>query len=134
MLEIAQVDVVAAVADARELIRVSEEVLPDVVLTDIQMPPTHTDDGLQAALVIRARQPEIGVLVLSQFLEEQYAIDLVAAGAERTGYLLKEKVGKTPTCWSTRSSASRVFMKLGLQQTDSQQHRRVLAVLRYLNS
>jgi DNA-binding NarL/FixJ family response regulator len=66
---------------------------PDVIVTDIQMPPDHTDDGLRAALAIRAADPSVGVLVLSQFLEDRYAFDLVVNGAQGVGYLLKEKVG-----------------------------------------
>jgi len=66
---------------------------PDVVITDIQMPPDHADDRLRAALQIRAAQPGTGVLVLSQFLEDSYVFDLVADGAQGVGYLLKEKVG-----------------------------------------
>jgi DNA-binding NarL/FixJ family response regulator len=62
-------------------------------VTDIQMPPDRTDDGLRAALEIRAAQPEVGVLILSQFLEDRYAFELVADGAQGVGYLLKEKVG-----------------------------------------
>ena len=65
---------------------------PDVVITDIQMPPDHADDRLRAALQIRAAQPGTGVLVLSQFLEDSYVFDL-ADGAQGVGYLLKEKVG-----------------------------------------
>jgi DNA-binding NarL/FixJ family response regulator len=64
-----------------------------VVIADIQMPPDRTDDGLRAALAIRAARPGAGVLVLSQFLEDRYAFDLVAGGAQGVGYLLKEKVG-----------------------------------------
>ena len=65
----------------------------NVVVADIQMPPEHTDDGLRAALAIRAAHPGVGVLVLSQFLEDAYALALVADGAQGVGYLLKEKVG-----------------------------------------
>jgi len=64
-----------------------------LVIADIQMPPDRTDDGLRAALAIRAARPATGVLVLSQFLEDRYAFDLVAGGAQGVGYLLKEKVG-----------------------------------------
>jgi DNA-binding NarL/FixJ family response regulator len=64
-----------------------------VVVADIQMPPEHSDDGLRAALAIRAAHPGVGVLVLSQFLEDEYAFALVADGAQGVGYLLKEKVG-----------------------------------------
>jgi DNA-binding NarL/FixJ family response regulator len=86
-------DVVGAAADARELVRMANAYDPDVVVTDIQMPPDHADDGLRAALEIRASRPSVGVLVLSQFLEDRYVFDLVADGAQGVGYLLKEKVG-----------------------------------------
>jgi DNA-binding NarL/FixJ family response regulator len=86
-------EVVGTAADARELVRKAHIDCPDVVVTDIQMPPDHTDDGLRAALEIRAAEPGVAVLVLSQFLEDRYAFDLVADGAQGVGYLLKEKVG-----------------------------------------
>ena len=86
-------EVAATAGDARELVRKVRTYRPDVVVTDIQMPPDHTDDGLRAALEIRAAQPDVGVLILSQFLEDRYAFDLVAGGAQGVGYLLKEKVG-----------------------------------------
>jgi DNA-binding NarL/FixJ family response regulator len=66
---------------------------PDVLITDIRMPPDGTDDGLRAALELRASEPGLGVVVLSQFLEDRYAMELAAAGPEGIGYLLKEKVG-----------------------------------------
>jgi DNA-binding NarL/FixJ family response regulator len=86
-------EVVATAGDAQELVRKVRTYRPDVVVTDIQMPPDHTYDGLRAALEIRAAQPEVGVLILSQFLEDRYAFELVADGAQGVGYLLKEKVG-----------------------------------------
>ena len=86
-------DVVGTAADARDLVQTAAAYRPDVVVADIQMPPGHADDGLRAALAIRAAQPGVGVLVLSQFLEDSYAFDLVADGAQGVGYLLKEKVG-----------------------------------------
>jgi DNA-binding NarL/FixJ family response regulator len=86
-------DVVGVAADARDLVRMAGDRRPDVVVADIQMPPDHGDDGLRAALAIRAARPGVGVLVLSQFLEDAYAFDLVADGAQGVGYLLKEKVG-----------------------------------------
>ncbi len=86
-------EVVATAGDAQELVRKVRTYRPDVVVTDIQMPPDRTDDGLRAALEIRAAQPEVGVLILSQFLEDRYAFELVADGAQGVGYLLKEKVG-----------------------------------------
>jgi DNA-binding NarL/FixJ family response regulator len=86
-------EVVGTTGDARDLVRKARSRRPDVVVTDIQMPPDHADDGLRAALEIRSAQPGVGVLVLSQFLEDRYAFDLVADGAQGVGYLLKEKVG-----------------------------------------
>jgi DNA-binding NarL/FixJ family response regulator len=85
--------VVASAADAAEMVGKVHAYQPDIVVTDIQMPPDRTDDGLRAALEIRASQPAVGVLVLSQFLEDRYAFELVSAGAQGVGYLLKEKVG-----------------------------------------
>ena len=85
-------DVVAEAADADALLRAVEEHEPDVAIIDVQMPPESTDDGLRAALVIRERRPGVGVLVLSQFAEERYAVDLVGASAAGVGYLLKDRV------------------------------------------
>ncbi|HVT68290.1 MAG TPA: response regulator transcription factor, partial [Trebonia sp.] len=85
--------VVATAGDARDLERMAEAYRPDVIIADIQMPPGHSDDGLRAALAIRAARPGTGVLVLSQYLEDAYAFALVADGAQGVGYLLKEKVG-----------------------------------------
>jgi DNA-binding NarL/FixJ family response regulator len=87
------IEVVGTTADARDLIRLADAFRPDVVVADIQMPPEHSDDGLRAALAIRAAHPGVGVLVLSQYLEDAYAFALVADGAQGVGYLLKEKVG-----------------------------------------
>lgn len=189
-------EVIGTAADARELVRKARAGRPDVVVTDIQMPPDHTDDGLRAALEIRAAEPVVGILVLSQFLEDRYAFDLVADGAQGVGYLLKEKVGdlrvftdavsrvaeggsaldpdvvarlvgrrrrSSPIDSLTRREAevlaliaeglsnagvaqelvvtvaaverhvTSIFDKLGLQQSP-EQHRRVLAVLNYLQS
>lgn len=86
-------EVVGTATDARDLIRLADAYRPDVVVADIQMPPDHTDDGLRAALAIRAAHPGVGIMVLSQFLEDAYALALVADGAQGVGYLLKEKVG-----------------------------------------
>jgi DNA-binding NarL/FixJ family response regulator len=93
VLEGAGFEVVGVAADAEDLVRKAGAHKPDVVVTDIQMPPTSTDDGLQAAKKIRAAQPAVGVLVLSQFLEDRYAMELLSGGAEGVGYLLKDRVG-----------------------------------------
>jgi DNA-binding NarL/FixJ family response regulator len=85
-------EVVAQAGDADELVREVSAHRPDVAVVDIRMPPTETDDGLRAAIEIRRRMPQTGVLVLSQYLEEGYALELVADSAEGTGYLLKDRV------------------------------------------
>ncbi|MFF4727360.1 response regulator [Streptomyces mirabilis] len=189
------IDVVAAVGDAEELVRAAELHRPDVVITDIQMPPNLTDDGLQAALRIRETHPGAGVLVLSQFLDATYTMELVKNNPSGVGYLLKEKVSSaevltdavrrvsaggsaldpdvianlvsrkrtsgpleslTPkerevlglmaeghsnsgiaaklfvTVPAVERHVTGIFLKLGLQQAETSQHRRVLAVLKYL--
>jgi DNA-binding NarL/FixJ family response regulator len=97
VLEDGEFEVVGTATDARDLIRLADAYRPDVVVADIQMPPDQSDDGLRAALAIRAAHPGVGVLVLSQFLEDAYALALVADGAQGVGYLLKEKVGDLRT-------------------------------------
>ena len=86
-------EVVAQAGDAEELLRKALAHRPDVVVADVQMPPGHGDDGLRAALELRRQRPQTGVLVLSQYYEEQYALDLIADRPEGVGYLLKERVG-----------------------------------------
>ncbi len=86
------IDVVAIVADRDELLAAVEAHAPDAVLTDIRMPPTNSNEGIEAAKRIRAQHPETGVVVLSQFAEEEYAYDLLKDGAAGLGYLLKERV------------------------------------------
>lgn len=85
-------DVLAQLEDAEGLLEAVEVHRPDVVVVDIRMPPTHTLEGLRAALEVRTRFPEVGVLVLSQHLETRYAIDLLRSG-RGVGYLLKDRVG-----------------------------------------
>jgi DNA-binding NarL/FixJ family response regulator len=92
VLERSDFEVVGVAADAPDLLRKANAHKPDIVVTDIQMPPTSTDDGLRAAIKIRATQPDVGVLVLSQFIEEDYAVALVGERADGVGYLLKERV------------------------------------------
>jgi DNA-binding NarL/FixJ family response regulator len=93
VLEEAGLDVVGVAGDAEDLVRKAGAHHPDVVIADIQMPPDLTDDGLRAAQEIRSRQPDVGVVVLSQFLEDRYALDLVGERAQGVGYLLKHRVG-----------------------------------------
>jgi DNA-binding NarL/FixJ family response regulator len=92
LLEDAGFDVVAQAGDAPDLLRKVGAHRPDVAVVDVQMPPDNTDDGLRAALEIRARQPDVGVLVLSQHADERYALDLIGDNAEGVGYLLKDRV------------------------------------------
>lgn len=194
-------EVVAGVADAEALLATVAELagrgeLPDVVVADVRMPPTHTDEGVRAAVELRGRHPDLGVLVLSQYVEERYATELLAGSSRGVGYLLKDRVADvrefvaavervagggtaldpevvaqllgrsrkqdvlaalTPrerevlglmAEGRTNSGVARqlvvsdgavekhvgnIFMKLGLTPSDGD-HRRVLAVLTYLNS
>jgi DNA-binding NarL/FixJ family response regulator len=86
-------EVVSQAGDADAFLRKALAHRPDVAVVDIQMPPGSGDDGLQAALELRRRLPDTGILVLSQYYEEQYALDLIDKSAEGVGYLLKERVG-----------------------------------------
>jgi DNA-binding NarL/FixJ family response regulator len=90
-------EVVATAGDAEALLRRALAHKPDVVIADVQMPPGREDDGLRAAIELRRQRPEIGVLVLSQHYEEQYALDLIGERPEGVGYLLKERVGDVTT-------------------------------------
>ncbi|MFE7752186.1 response regulator [Streptomyces sp. NPDC057428] len=195
ILRRAGIDVAAAVDNATDLIGAARKHRPDVVITDIRMPPGLEADGLRAAQEIRAAQPQTAVIVLSQFLDASYALDLVGDDPSGVGYLLKEKVanpqvltdavervvargsaldpdvisallgrkrpedplaaltskerevlglmaeGHSNTGVSERLFVSvaaverhvtGIFLKLGLSQSSSGQHRRVTAVLRYL--
>lgn len=93
VLQAAGIDVVATPSDAPGLVAAVRALRPDVTVVDIRMPPTGTDDGLRAALQLRAELPDLGVLVLSQYVEEAYARDLLAGGTSGVGYLLKDRVG-----------------------------------------
>ncbi|WP_103503767.1 MULTISPECIES: response regulator transcription factor [Streptomyces] len=194
-------EVVAGVGDGDALVRAVRELaaagsLPDVVVADVRMPPSHTDEGLRASVALRKEFPELSVLVLSQYVEEQYATELLADSGSGVGYLLKDRVadvrefadavtrvakggtaldpevvaqllgrsrkqdvlaGLTPrerevlglmaegrtnsavaaqlvvSHGAVEKHVSNIFMKLGLAQSDAD-HRRVLAVLTYLNS
>jgi DNA-binding NarL/FixJ family response regulator len=85
-------DVVAAVGDGDALLVAVERHHPDLAIVDVRMPPSHTDEGLRAALAIRARWPNVGILVFSQYVEERYATDLLAGDTAGVGYLLKDRV------------------------------------------
>jgi DNA-binding NarL/FixJ family response regulator len=88
----AEVEVVGACEDFDSLLAMVEDVMPDVVLTDIRMPPTGTDEGIRAANVLRERHPDMGVVMLSQFAEPEYALALLEHGSAGRAYLLKERV------------------------------------------
>ena len=90
-------DVVSQAGDAEAFLRKALAHKPDVAVVDIQMPPGKTDDGLRAAIELRRRLPSTGVLVLSQYYDEHYALDLIGESAEGVGYLLKERVGDLDT-------------------------------------
>ncbi|MFC8717192.1 response regulator [Kitasatospora sp. NPDC057198] len=92
-------EVVAGVGDGAALVRTIDELhgagtLPDVVVADVRMPPTHTDEGVRACVELRGRYPQLGVLVLSQHVEEQYASELLAGSTRGVGYLLKDRVAE----------------------------------------
>ena len=88
----AAIDVVAAVGDGDALVAAVAEHRPDLALVDVRMPPTHTDEGIRAALLIRQRYPDVAVLVLSQYVEERYATDQLSGDTSGIGYLLKDRV------------------------------------------
>jgi len=85
-------EVVAAVPDADQLLIAVDAHQPDIVVVDVRMPPTHTDEGIRAALVIRRQHPKIAVCVLSQYVEERYAVELLSGQTSGVGYLLKQRV------------------------------------------
>jgi DNA-binding NarL/FixJ family response regulator len=92
VLEQAGFEIVAVAGDAEDMIRKTSAHRPDLLVADIRMPPTHTDDGLRAALQLRARLPGLPVLVLSQYLQRDYAVELLESGEKGVGYLLKQRI------------------------------------------
>ena len=92
LLESAGFEVAATAGDGESLVAVVEREQPDLVIADVRMPPTHTDEGNRAALAIRGRWPGIAILVLSQYVEERYAADLLSTNTTSVGYLLKDRV------------------------------------------
>jgi len=97
LLEDAGIEVAGQAGDAEDLMRKVRAHKPDLAVVDIRMPPTHVDEGLRAAAEIRAELPDTGVLVLSQYIEERYAMRLLEDGAEGVGYLLKDRVADVDT-------------------------------------
>jgi DNA-binding NarL/FixJ family response regulator len=94
LAEVDDIELVGTAADPHSLLKSVRELSPDAVLTDIRMPPTFTTEGIDAAKRIRAEHPGTGVVVLSQYVEEDYAVELLADGVAGLGYLLKERVGQ----------------------------------------
>ena len=97
LLEGGGCEVVAQAGDAPDLLRKARAHKPDIAIIDVRMPPDNTDDGLRAALAIRAERPQTGVLVLSQYIEEQYAVELIGHAPDGVGYLLKERITDVST-------------------------------------
>ncbi|HEX3874393.1 MAG TPA: response regulator transcription factor [Solirubrobacteraceae bacterium] len=85
-------DVVAAVGDGDALLSAAVEHSPELAIIDVRMPPTQTDEGVRAAVELRRRQPDVAILILSQYVEERYATDLLSGGSHGVGYLLKDRV------------------------------------------
>ena len=94
LLRMESLDVVAATGTPAEFLDAVATHRPDVAIVDVRMPPTHTDEGITAAVTARQRQPELAVLVLSAYVEQAFATELLAGGAAGLGYLLKERVGR----------------------------------------
>jgi DNA-binding NarL/FixJ family response regulator len=117
LLEEAGFDVVGLAADGDTLLELVERTRPDVAIVDIRMPSTHTDEGLRAAKVIRERWPTIGILVLTQYVNTRYALELLSAGTDGAG----------------DKHVKNILGALRLPQSP-EDHRRVLAVITYLNS
>lgn len=94
LLRAEDLDVVATTEDPESFLKAVDDHEPDVAIVDVRMPPTHTDEGIKAAVEARRRHPGLAVLVLSAYVEQSFATELLTAGADRLGYLLKERVGR----------------------------------------
>ncbi|MFG1926523.1 response regulator [Cryptosporangium sp. NPDC048952] len=94
LLRAEALDVVATAGDAAELLEAIDTHRPDVALVDVRMPPTHTDEGIKAAVEARKRHPKLSILVLSAYVEQAFATELLAGGSNGLGYMLKERVGR----------------------------------------
>ena len=109
VLERAGFEIAAVAGDAQDVVRKTAAHRPDLLIADIRMPPTHTDDGLRAALQARRRTPELPVLVLSQYLQRDYAVELLESGEQGVGYLLKQRIAdvtaSSPTCIGSSPAA-----------------------------
>ncbi|AYY12593.1 DNA-binding response regulator [Actinobacteria bacterium YIM 96077] len=92
LLQTADIEVVDTVSDADALLRAADEHRPDLAVVDVRMPPDYTDEGVRAALVLRRQWPDMAVLLLSQYVEERYAVDLLTGETSGVGYLLKDRV------------------------------------------
>lgn len=92
LLSVADIEVVEAVDNAEDLLRAVEQHAPDLALVDVRMPPSFTDEGIRAALVVRSTWPDVALLILSQYVEERYATDLLSSTTKAVGYLLKDRV------------------------------------------
>jgi DNA-binding NarL/FixJ family response regulator len=94
LAEVPEIELVGLVGDPNSLLKAVKELKPDAVMTDIRMPPTHTTEGIDAARQIRSEHPDVGVLVLSQYVEDDYAYELLQDGVAGLGYLLKERIAQ----------------------------------------
>jgi len=92
LLSVADIEVVEAVDNAEDLLRAVEQHAPDLALVDVRMPPSFTDEGIRAALVVRSTWPDVALLILSQYVEERYATELLSGTTKAVGYLLKDRV------------------------------------------